>query len=190
MKVGLFFGSFNPVHVGHLILAEQVCTQARLDQVWLVVSPQSPFKQKHTLLNEADRYMLCELATQGNERLWPSNVEFTLPHPSYTIDTLTALAERFPRYTFSLIMGADNLEGLHKWKNHEAIVRNYDLWVYPRLQTQAPAQPYPRVHHIAAPIIGISATRIREQLAAGESVRYLVPQPALDYILAHHLYGA
>ncbi|MBX3101383.1 MAG: nicotinate-nucleotide adenylyltransferase [Bacteroidetes bacterium] len=190
MKVGLFFGSFNPIHAGHLILAEQVCELARLDQVWLVVSPQSPFKQKQSLLNEVDRYHLCELATQGNERLWASNAEFTLPRPSYTIDTLTALAERFPRYQFSLVMGADNLEGLHKWKNHEAIVRHYPIWVYPRVGAAHPDITYPGATLLNAPLIGISATRIREQLAAGQSVRYLVPQPALDYILAHHLYGA
>lgn len=189
MKVGLFFGSFNPIHLGHLIIAESMVDMAGLDQVWLIVSPQSPFKEKRSLLSEVDRLYMCELALQGNDRVRANNIEFALPKPSYTVDTLTALATRFPRYSFSLIMGADNLTTLHKWKNYRAIVDHYPILVYPRVGEPVPPHDYPYVTQVPAPIVGISATDIRQRLAEGHSVRYLLADSVIEYIHSKHLYG-
>ncbi|MCE3008125.1 MAG: nicotinate-nucleotide adenylyltransferase [Bacteroidetes bacterium] len=189
MKVGLFFGSFNPIHLGHLVIAEAMADQTGLDQVWLVVSPHNPLKPKAQLLNEVDRLHLCELALAGNERVRASNVEFALPKPSYTIDTLGVLSARYPRTSFCLIMGADNLASLHRWKNYEAIVAHYPIYVYPRPGVELPSVHHPHVRLVEAPLMGISATRIRQLLAQGRSARYLVPDPALHYIQSRHLYG-
>ncbi|MFN8398108.1 MAG: nicotinate (nicotinamide) nucleotide adenylyltransferase, partial [Bacteroidia bacterium] len=133
MKVGLFFGSFNPVHVGHLIIAESALNETELDQVWMLVSPQNPLKAKANLIGEYDRYRMVELALGNNQKILPSNFEFTLPKPSYTVDTLKRLKEVYPSYSFSLIMGEDNLDHLHKWKDYETILHGYPIWVYPRI---------------------------------------------------------
>ncbi len=188
MKVGLFFGSFNPIHVGHLILAQALLNQTDIDRVWLVVSPQNPFKEKQTLLNAADRLRLCELATEGDERIQPSNVEFYLPQPSYTIDTLTHLAAKYPSYRFSILMGSDNLITLPKWKNAEAIMRHYPIYVYPRLKAEMPMPLPANVTALDAPIIEISATTIRALLTQHKRVEYLVPAAALAYIHKNGLY--
>lgn len=189
MKVALFFGTFNPVHHGHLIIAETALNETETDQVWLVVSPQNPFKKRSNLLNEYDRYRICELAVGEHPRLRASNVEFALPKPSYTIDTLTHLAERYRSYCFSILMGADNLSALHKWKNYEAILRHYPIFAYPRPGEVPPETPYANTTIIEGPLLHISATRIRQLLAEGKSARYLTPQPALDYITEKALYA-
>src|SRR3984957_14698567 len=132
MKIGLFFGSFNPVHNGHLIIANYICESTKLDKVWMVVSPQNPLKPKETLLRDYDRLHLINLAIEDNKNLKVSNIEFKLPKPSYTIDTLVHLHDKYPQHTFSLIMGSDNLATLHKWKNYEILLKNYEFLVYKR----------------------------------------------------------
>lgn len=188
MNVGLFFGSFNPIHVGHLIIAESLRTDGHLDQVWLVVSPQNPHKEKNSLADEADRMRMCELATEGGEGIYPSRVEFDLPRPSYTIDTLNHLLVHFPGYRFSLIMGQDNLATLHKWKNYRAIVDHYPIVVYPRLGAALPEEAYPNVRQVDAPILEISATAIRKRVSEGKSIRYLVPDAVRQFIDKYGLY--
>lgn len=183
MKIGLYFGSFNPIHHGHLIIAQTALNQTPLDYVWLVVSPQNPFKQKRNLLPAYDRLKMAELATEGNDRLLASNVEFSLSQPSYTIDTLTHLRDRYRSYEFALVMGQDNLRYLHKWKNHEALIKYYPFYVYPRQETQPSSfDEHPNVHPIEAPLLDISATYIRELVKAGKSIRYLVPDAVAAYI--------
>jgi len=190
MNIGLYFGSFNPIHAGHLIVAEQAATQAQLDRVWLVVSPHNPLKKKDNLLSEYDRLRMVEAAIEDNHRLHASNVEFFLPKPSYTVDTLLHLREKYPSYTFSIIMGADNLVHLHKWKNFEALLAHYTLYVYPRGEEMpgSPFDSHPNVRLFPAPLLDISATYIREQIAKGQSIRYLVPDAARAYIEDRGLY--
>lgn len=187
--IGLFFGSFNPIHVGHLILAQTALNLTDLDKVWMVVSPQNPFKQKQNLLPEYDRLRMVELALEGQDRILASNVEFSLPKPSYTIDTLTHLSERYKSYRFSLIMGEDNLTHFHKWKNHEAILKYYQIFVYPRVESEpGPLAGHPHVHRFEAPLLNISATYLRDMIQRGGSVRYLVPDPVFHYLETNGLY--
>jgi nicotinate-nucleotide adenylyltransferase len=190
MHIGLYFGSFNPIHLGHLIVASQALAQTRLDRLWLVVSPHNPLKKKDNLLSEYDRLRMVELAIEGNHAMQASNVEFFLPNPSYTVDTLLHLREKYPSYTFSIVMGADNLQHLHKWKNYEAILNNYTLYVYPRNETMPNSafDTHPNVHIFQAPLLDISATFIRESIEQGRSIRYLVPDSVQDYIETRRLY--
>jgi nicotinate-nucleotide adenylyltransferase len=187
-RVGLYFGSFNPVHVGHLIIAESFLNEAQLNQVWLVVSPQNPLKEKKTLASEADRFQMVELATQNHPYIKPSNVEFLLPKPSYTIDTLVHLTIKFPNYEFSLLMGEDNLGTLHKWKNYEAILNNYDIYVYPRKDSSKPMVHSERIKRIQAPLIELSATEFRRLRAAKKHCRFMVPPAVYEYIDKNVLY--
>ncbi|RZK27321.1 MAG: nicotinate-nucleotide adenylyltransferase [Hymenobacter sp.] len=175
-RIGLLFGSFNPVHNGHLILAEYFATRTDLAQVWLVVSPQSPFKVGDLLLPEAQRVHLVELAIAGNPRLRAEDIELSLPRPSYTIATLDALRQRHPTTEFVLLMGGDNLPGLPRWQEAARLLAEVDIYVYPRPGTPLPSlEPFPRVQVMAAPMLDISATYIRESLRLGQSIRYLVP---------------
>lgn len=178
------------MHVGHLILAQSVLNETDCREVWLVVSPQNPFKEKKSLLNAYDRLRLCELALEDRDDIRPCNIEFSLPHPSYTIDTLTALAQRHPKREFCLLMGADNLATLHKWKEYERIVERYSIVVYPRRGAESPPQVYPNVRMLDAPLLDVSATQIRQLIASGKSAKYLVPERAWQYIKARGLYGA
>ncbi|MEQ1746043.1 MAG: nicotinate (nicotinamide) nucleotide adenylyltransferase [Saprospiraceae bacterium] len=189
MKIGLFFGSFNPIHIGHLIIANYMATQTDLDRVWLVVSPQNPLKPKKTLARDHDRLHLVRLGIGDNPRLQASNVEFALPKPSYTVDTLAHLREKHPERTFALIMGGDNLATLHLWKNHETLLANHDIYVYQRPGADLSAYAeHPRVYICQAPMLDISATYIRECLRTGKSVRYLVPDPVFEYLDTSNLY--
>lgn len=189
MKIGLFFGSFNPVHIGHLIIANYMATQTDLDRVWLVVSPQNPLKPKKTLARDFDRLHLVRLGIGDNPRLQASNIEFDLPKPSYTVDTLAFLKEKHPEREFALIMGGDNLATLHLWKNYEQILANYDIYVYQRPAYDLGAlATHPRVRLCEAPLLEISATYIRECLRNGKSVRYLVPEPVWEYLETSSLY--
>jgi len=189
MHIGLFFGSFNPIHIGHLAIAQAAINQAKFNQVWFVVSPHNPHKQYVNLLPETERLRMVEMATEGNDALVASNVEFLLPRPSYTIDTLAHLSDRYRSYTFSLIMGEDNLESLPRWKNPDAITRNYDIWVYERPGHAATeSHGFPRIHVFHAPEFGISATTIRNMLREGQSIRYLVPDNVRIYIENNRLY--
>ena len=188
-QIGLFFGSFNPIHIGHLILARTALNETNLEQIWFVVSPQNPFKKKKNLLSEYDRLRMVEEAIWDDDQLRASNVEFSLPKPSYTIDTLIHLREVYPRYAFSLIMGQDNLQHLHKWKNFEAILKYYPLFVYPRIDT-APSQfdEHEQVRIFKAPLLNISATYIRNCLKGGKSIRYMVPERVFEYIRDKNIY--
>ncbi|MEZ4983913.1 MAG: nicotinate (nicotinamide) nucleotide adenylyltransferase [Saprospiraceae bacterium] len=188
-KTGLFFGSFNPVHTGHMIIANYMATHTDLDEVWLIVSPQNPLKDKKTLAKDYDRLHLVRLAIGDNLHLRASDIEFDLPKPSYTIDTLTYLREKHPERSFALIMGSDNLATLHKWKNHELILRDYQLYVYlrPLFEPGTLAQ-HPNVHIWEAPLMQISASYIRDCIKAGKSVQYLVPDEVYKYLLDNRIY--
>lgn len=189
MKVGLFFGSFNPIHIGHLIIAQGALNETDLDQVWFVVSPQNPLKDKKTLLNEYDRLRMVELAIGDNTGLMASNVEFSLPKPSYTIDTLRHLKKHFPAYEFALIMGEDNLESFHKWKDFEHILSENKIYCHPRNTGATPMRErYPQIEIFQLNLLDISATRVREMIASGKSVRYLVPDVVFQYIQKNGLY--
>ena len=175
-RVGLLFGSFNPIHVGHLILAEHFATRTDLAEVWLVVSPQNPFKVGAELLPEAQRLRFVEQAIAGNARLRAEAIEFELPRPSYTIATLDALRARHLGTDFVLLMGGDNLPSLPRWQQAERILSEVDIYVYPRPGTPLPdLMPFPRVQVMQAPLLDISATYVRENLRTGHSIRYLVP---------------
>jgi nicotinate-nucleotide adenylyltransferase len=175
-RIGLLFGSFNPVHTGHLILAEYFATRTDLAEVWLVVTPHNPFKAVADLLPDTERLRLVELAIAGNPRLRAEDVEFGLPRPSYTIATLDALRQRHPSHDFVLLMGADNLAGLPRWQEAARLLAEVDIYTYPRPGVEIPdLAPFPRVQVMAAPLLDISATYIRASLRAGRSIRYLVP---------------
>ena len=175
-RIGLLFGSFNPVHTGHLILAEHFATRTDLAEVWLVVSPHSPFKQATDLRPDAERLHLVQVAVADNPRLRAEDIEFSLPRPSYTIATLDALRQRHPATDFVLLMGADNLPGLPRWQDAARLLAEIDIYVYPRPGTPLPdLAAFPRVRVMAAPLLDISATYIRESLRQGHSIRYLVP---------------
>ncbi|AKQ44525.1 nicotinate-nucleotide adenylyltransferase [Rufibacter radiotolerans] len=191
MRVGLLFGSFNPIHVGHLILANYMATNTTLDTVWLVVSPQNPFKPSNSLLHEFDRLHMVRLAIADNADLGVTDIEFRMPKPSYTIDTLTYLKEKYPTYQFVLIMGEDNLATFHKWKNYEQILEEYEILVYPRPGSAAiplALKDHPKITLVPAPLLDISATFIRKCLKEGKSTRYLLPEAVQDYIQAKKLY--
>lgn len=189
-KIGLFFGSFNPVHVGHMIIANFMATQTDLDEVWLVVSPQNPLKTNTSLAKDYDRLHLVQLAIGDNPKLRASNIEFNLPKPSYTIDTLTYLKEKFPSgKEFVLIMGGDNLATLHKWKNYELLLEEYKIYLYKRPKVNAGEfENHPSVKVFEAPLLDISATYIRNCIASGKSVQYLVPEPVFNYLEVGTLY--
>lgn len=189
MKVGLFFGSFNPVHVGHMIIANHMLERTDLEEVWMVVSPQNPFKKKSSLAPDYDRLHLLTLAIGDHRKLKPSNIEFGLPQPSYTIDTLSYLHEKYPEKEFSLIMGGDNLASFHKWKNYEQIISAHDIYVYHRPgHEEHQFVDHPRVHLTEAPMLNISASYIRAAIKDGHSVQYLVPDAVYQYLLTSHLY--
>ncbi len=189
MKIGLFFGSFNPVHIGHMIIANYMATQTDLDRVWMIVSPQNPFKTKASLAKDYDRLHLLKLAIGDNPNLEASNVEFNLPKPSYTIDTLTYLNEQYPDNTFSLIMGGDNLASFHRWKNYELIIRDHDIYVYKRPNHDISTwNEHDRVHSFDAPLMQISASYIRRCINEGHSIQYLVTDGVYDYLDQSGLY--
>jgi nicotinate-nucleotide adenylyltransferase len=189
MKVGLFFGSFNPIHIGHLIIANTMAYHTDLSEVWLVVSPQNPFKKQSSLLHEFDRYDMVELAIADNHRLKVTDIEFHLPKPSYTIDTLTVMQEKYPTKEFSVIMGSDNLENLKKWKNYEQILEYYGLYVYTRPDTEdIELFHHPKVNTVEAPLLDISATFIRQLIQTGKSIKYLVPESVETFILQKNFY--
>ncbi|WP_022822105.1 nicotinate (nicotinamide) nucleotide adenylyltransferase [Hymenobacter norwichensis] len=191
-RVGLLFGSFNPIHIGHLILAQHMATHTDLSAVWFVVSPQSPYKVGQQLLPQAARLALVQAAIAGNELLRTSDVEFHLPKPSYTITTLDQLGRRYPQHEFVLLMGGDNLAGLAGWKEVERIRQEFDMYVYPRPGYELPRDvaPNPRLRIVEAPLLDISATFIRECLQAGKSIRYLVPEVVEHQIITNGYWKA
>lgn len=188
-KIGLFFGSFNPVHVGHMIIANFMATQTDLQEVWMVVSPQNPLKPKRSLAKDYDRLHLVHLAIGQNPHLKASDIEFALPKPSYTVDTLTYLKEKHPSLQFVLIMGGDNLATLHKWKNYDILLRDYTIYLYQRPDYD-PGEllHHPNVKTFEAPLMQISASYIRKSLKNGHSIQYLVPHPVFTYLEENKVY--
>ena len=182
MKIGLYFGSFNPVHVGHLIIASHVLNETSLDKIWFVVSPQNPFKANQALLNEYDRIHLVRIAIEDDNRIKASDIEFTLPKPSYTVNTLVYLEEKYPAYEFSIIMGSDSFQNLHKWKNAEVIIGRYDIYVYERPGFEIKNTIGARLKTLNAPLLQISATKIRQLIKDGKSVRYMIPDRVREEI--------
>lgn len=193
MRIGLYFGTFNPIHVGHLIIANAMAERDDLDQVWLVVTPQNPFKKNDNLLEDYHRLALVKTAIDDNIQLRASDIEFGLPKPSYTVNTLAHLKERYPKHEFSLIMGEDNLRSLHRWKNYEVILEKHKLFVYPRPLTFAelenkmePAKSeilkHKNVLLTDSPVMQISSTTIRKRVKNGLSIQYLVTDPVLKYM--------
>jgi nicotinate-nucleotide adenylyltransferase len=175
MKVGLFFGSFNPIHIGHLIIANHIAMTTDIQEVWFVVSPQNPFKNAASLLNENHRYHLVKLAIEGEKKLRVTNIEFKLPKPSYTVNTLAYLSEKYPGYLFSIIMGSDGFQNLAKWKNSEVIIHNYPLILYKRPGFEINNNIEASITISDAPLLEISSTHIRYLIKSNLSIRYLVP---------------
>jgi len=188
-KVGLFFGSFNPIHIGHLIIANYMANYTSLDEVWFVVSPQNPFKEKKSLGNMYDRLEMVNLAIEGAENLQASDIEFNLPQPSYTIDTLTHLAEKHPNKEFILIMGEDNLQGILKWKNADILLRDYKIIVYPRPGYDAgEIKKHPSITMTDTPVMELSSTFLRKAIKDGKSVKFYTPDAVIDFIDKKGLY--
>ncbi|MCH8231043.1 MAG: nicotinate-nucleotide adenylyltransferase [Bacteroidetes bacterium] len=189
MKVGLFFGSFNPIHTGHLIIAGIMVETTDIDKVWFVVSPQNPLKRSKSLLHEFDRLDMVRAAIYDNYNLEVSDVEFRMPKPSYTIDTMTYLAEKHPDKRFVLIIGEDNLKTFPKWKNHNIIIENFEVYVYPRPKSvDSDLKTHPKVRMVEAPMIDISATFIRKCIKQNRSVKYLVPDSVEAMIRSKKFY--
>lgn len=189
MDTGLFFGSFNPIHNGHLIIAQAVLEYAQLHEVWFVVSPQNPFKKSKSLLHEFDRLDMVRLAIEDNDRFRVTDVEFHMPRPSYTIDTLAYLREKYPNNAFRLIIGGDNLDIFPKWKNSRQILEDFGLIVYPRPGSDiVDFAEHSNVRKVDAPLMNISATYIRKCIRSEKSIRYLVPEKVEQYIRSKKLY--
>jgi len=194
-ETGLFFGSFNPVHIGHMAIANYITEYSSLKEVWFIVSPHNPLKTKESLLGERDRFYMTELAIGEDPRFRVSDIEFTLPQPSYTIDTLAHLTEKYPAHRFTLIMGEDNLTTLHKWKNAEMLVKQYPIVVYPRLYPGRRSSKrlqeilaMATIQEIDAPVMEISGTFIRSAIRDGKDVSWFVPAPTWRYIREMHFY--
>lgn len=189
MKIGLFFGSFNPIHIGHLVIANTMAYHTDIQKVWFVVSPQNPHKMDSDLLHSFDRYDIVRKAIDDNPRFGITDVEFHLPQPNYTVHTLTVLAEKYPQHEFVLIIGEDNLATFHKWKNYQAILEYYELYVYPRPGIErVPLRDHPKVKYLKAPLLDISATYVRNCLRSGLSVRYLLEPEVERYIREKKFY--
>jgi nicotinate-nucleotide adenylyltransferase len=194
-KVGLYFGTFNPIHVGHLVIANYMANYTDLEEVWLVVSPQNPFKEKDSMLEDYHRLSLVKIAVDDNDQLKASNIEFSLPKPSYTINTLVYLNEKHPNNEFNLIMGEDNLRTFHKWKNYEEILEKSNLYVYPRVlnpqtenKTNSPLNSHPKVKICDAPVMKISSSFIRNAIKNNTDVRYMLTEKVAKYVEEMHFY--
>ena len=184
-KIGLYFGTFNPIHIGHLAIANHMAEFSDLDEIWMVVTPHNPFKKKSSLLDNHHRLEMVYLATESYDRIVPSDIEFKLPQPNYTVNTLIHLQEKYPDHHFNLIMGEDNLKSFHKWKNYEVILENHDLYVYPRTsegQVETQFEGHPKIHKVDAPIMEISSTFIRKSIAEKKDIRPLLPEAVWKYI--------
>lgn len=185
MKIGLYFGSFNPIHIGHLVIANHLAEYSDLDQIWFVVTPHNPFKNKTSLLDNHQRLEMVYLATKDYKKLKPSDIEFNLPQPNYTVNTLAHLQEKYPENTFALIMGEDNLKSFHKWKNYEVILENHDIYVYPRIsdsKIDTRFDGHKKIHHVNAPIMQLSSTFIRKAIKEGKLVEPMLPKNVWTYL--------
>ncbi|WP_417785904.1 nicotinate (nicotinamide) nucleotide adenylyltransferase [Tenacibaculum sp.] len=184
-NIGLYFGTFNPIHIGHLIIANHLVENSDLDEIWMVVTPHNPFKKKSSLLDNHHRLEMVYLATEEYEKIQPSDIEFNLPQPNYTINTLVHISEKFPHHKFSLIMGEDNLKSLHKWKNYEVILEDYNIYVYPRVSNgvvENQFKDHKKIHRVEAPIVQISSTMIRNAINEGKNCKPLLSEKVWKYI--------
>lgn len=188
MKIGLYFGSFNPVHIGHLAIANYMIGFTDMDQLWFVISPQNPLKRRHTLLEDHKRRTLLDIAIEGDDRFRVSDIEFRLPKPSYTVDTLSYLRELHPAHEFVLIMGSDGLPTFKKWKNYKVIEDNYKRYVYPRPGFPVNLEEHPNCTVVPAPMMEISSTFIREALHSKIDIRHFLPPGVYKYITEMHFY--
>lgn len=184
MKIGLYFGSFNPVHVGHLIIVNHILNESELEKIWFIVSPLNPFKDSHNLMNEYDRLHLVKKAIEEDPRLKASDIEFSLPKPSYTVHTLAYLKEKYPDHSFSIIMGSDSFQNLGKWKNPETLIENYPIIIYKRPGFDVNNKLNANITIMDAPLLEISSTHIRRLIKAGKSIKYLVPSNIEEEILS------
>ena len=197
-KIGLYFGTFNPIHVGHLIIANYMADYTNLDEIWLIVSPQNPLKKKESLLADYHRLNLVRIGIEDNNKLKASDIEFNLSKPSYTIHTLIHLKEKHPDYHFNLIMGADNLRSFHKWKNHNEIIKEHNIYVYPRILTEQelkekeaieqPSFEHENIIHCDAPMMKISSSFIRTAIKNKKDVQYLLTEPVFKYVEEMNFY--
>ncbi len=185
MKIGLYFGTFNPIHVGHLTIANHLVEHSDLDQVWFIVTPHSPFKKKNSLLDDHQRLEMVYLATKDYTKLKQSDIEFNLPQPNYTVNTLTHLEEKYPNYEFALIMGEDNLKSFYKWKNYQLILERHYIYVYPRISSgtvEHQFENHDKIVHVDAPIMELSSTFIRKSIKAGKNVKPMLPEHVWSYL--------
>ena len=185
MKIGLYFGSFNPIHVGHLVIANHFAEHSDLDQIWFIVTPHNPLKNKNSLLDNYQRLEMVYRATKNYTKLKTSNIEFNLPQPNYTINTLVHLQEKHPDFEFALIMGEDNLKSFHKWKNNKLILENHHIYVYPRISkehTEARFKYHKKIHKVDAPIMELSSTFIRNSIKKGKNIRPMLPEYVWEYL--------
>ena len=185
MKIGLYFGTFNPIHVGHLIIANHMAQHSDLDKIWMVITPHNPFKKKSSLLTNHHRYQMVQRALDEYPKIEASTIEFDLPQPNYTVHTLAHLQEKYEEHEFCLIMGEDNLKSLHKWKNYEVILEHHHIYVYPRISQGTVEHQFvnhPKIHKVDAPIMEISSTAIRKGIKAGENIRPLLPEAVFTYL--------
>ncbi|ETN94568.1 nicotinate-nucleotide adenylyltransferase [Zhouia amylolytica] len=190
-KIGLYFGTFNPIHIGHLAIANHMVEFSDLEEVWFVITPVSPFKKKSSLLDNHHRLEMVYKATEDYEKLKPSDIEFKMEPPYYTVNTLAYLEEKYPENQFALIMGEDNIKGFHKWKNYEVILERNNLYVYPRISSGNivdDLKNHPKIHHVDAPIMEISASFIRKSIAEGKNIRPLLSEKVWEYIDSMNFY--
>ncbi len=189
MKIGLFFGSFNPIHIGHLAIANFMAEYTDLEEIWFVVSPHNPLKNKASLLADYHRLELVELSIETYPQFKTSNIEFRLPQPSYTIDTLSYLREKHSKHQFSLIVGSDNLNSFTKWKNYELLLQNHELYVYPRPGFKDEDVNLPgTIHIVPAPLMEVSSSFIRQAIKEKKEIPFFLPSPAYQYIKDMHFY--
>ena len=184
-NIGLYFGTYNPIHVGHLIIANHMVEHSNLDEIWMVVTPHNPLKKKKTLLEDTHRLAMVVIAVEEYPKIKSSNIEFDLPQPNYTVHTLAHISDKFPEHTFNLIMGEDNLKSLHKWKNYELILERHHIYVYPRIsegKVENQFDQHPKIHKVAAPIVEISSSEIRTGIKTKKNVRPLLPEHVWVYI--------
>ena len=185
MKIGLYFGSFNPIHIGHLVIANHMAEYSDLNEVWFVVTPHNPFKKKSSLLDNFQRLEMVYRATKDYTKLKPCDIEFNLPQPNYTVNTLAYLQEKYLNHEFSLIMGEDNLKSFHKWKNYEVILENHHIYVYPRVsdeKTETLFDGHSKIHPVDAPIMELSSTFIRNAIKAGKNIKPMLPEHVWEYL--------